>query len=68
MKYFDFETCARKIGLSEQSLQELCKLVRREYPSDDMMYELHVLRACQAIRDGLVSLEEILASETAART
>jgi len=28
-----------------------------------MMYEIHVLRACMAIRDGLITLEDALSSE-----
>jgi hypothetical protein len=44
MEYFDYETAA----------------VRRDYPHDEMLFELHVMRACRAIRDGAVSLAEIL--------
>jgi hypothetical protein len=28
-----------------------------------MMYELHILRACMAIRDGNVSLEDVIHTE-----
>jgi len=38
-------------------------MVRAEFPTDDMLYELHVLRACMAIRDGYVSLENALKPE-----
>jgi hypothetical protein len=38
-------------------------MVRIEFPTDDMLYELHVLRACMAIRDGYVSLEDALKPE-----
>jgi len=30
-----------------------------------MMYELHVLRACMAVRDGHITLEEALRDEKA---
>lgn len=39
-------------------------MMRREFPADEMMCELHVLRACMAIRDGLASLEDVLAPES----
>ena len=34
--------------------------MRREFPRDDMMHELHALRACMAVRDGLVAVDELL--------
>ena len=41
----------------------LCKSIRREFPIDDMMYELHVLRACMAIKDGYIKLEDAIEAE-----
>jgi hypothetical protein len=61
MRYFAFENVAREAGISDDRLQELCRATRREFLHDDMMYELHVLRACMAVRDGLISLEAALA-------
>jgi hypothetical protein len=46
-------------------LQQVVAVVRRDYPNDQMLFELHVLRACRAIRDGMVTLEQVL-KETAA--
>ena len=65
MRYFDYETAARQAGISPDGLATLCELIREEFPSDDMMYELHVLRACLAIRDGHLSLDQATAREAA---
>lgn len=37
--------------------------IQKEFPKDNMMVELHVLRACLAIRDGHVSVEDAVRSE-----
>ncbi len=63
MYYFDYKRMAAEAGISDEKLEELAKLIRTEFPFDDMMYELHVLRACRAIRDGYVTLEEALKPE-----
>ena len=63
MRYFDFEKLAREAGIPTDKMGELCKSIRREFPRDDMMYELHVLRACMAIRDGYIHLEDAIHTE-----
>ena len=60
MRYFDYESVARAAGIPDGKLDELCRRVREEFPTDDMLYELHVLRACMAIRDGPITLEDAL--------
>ena len=35
-------------------------MIRKDFPADDMMYELHVLRACMAVRDGYAKIVDIL--------
>ena len=60
MRYFDYDPIARAAHIPPDKLQQLCALVREEFPRDEMMYELHVLRACAAIRDGRVPLEDVL--------
>jgi len=67
MRYFDYEQVAREAKIPADKLTELCRLVRQEFPWDEMMYELHVLRACLAIRDGHVTLEEVLRPELTMR-
>jgi len=58
LDYFDYETAAREAGLGEEELAAVKEAVRQEFPTDDMMWELHVLRACLAIKDGHATLED----------
>jgi len=67
MRYFDFKRLAREAGIPADKMEELCQSIRREFPKDDMMYELHVMRACMAIRDGYISLEDAIRVESEAR-
>jgi hypothetical protein len=57
---FDYVTVARRAAIPEAQLERLCALVRAEFPSDEMMAELHILRALLAIERGDTTLEEIL--------
>lgn len=65
MNYFDHVSVAHEAGLKSEELDALSTRVRTEFPADEMMYELHLLRACMAIRDGLITLEEALRIEPA---
>lgn len=60
MRYFDFEKVARESRIPQDKLNQLCQSVRQEFPSDELMYELHVLRVCLAIQKGDITLEEAL--------
>jgi hypothetical protein len=46
--FFDLEKAAKESGLSEETVRKIEKEVREEFPDDDMMYELHVLRAIES--------------------
>ena len=46
--------------MSPAQLARLCKMIRKDFPADDMMHELHVLRAPMAVRDGYPQIEDIL--------
>ncbi|HUT33260.1 MAG TPA: hypothetical protein VNE39_07265 [Planctomycetota bacterium] len=63
MHYFDYESLAREAGIPGAKLAAICDRMRREFPRDDMMYELHVLRACMAVKAGRVRLEDVLRVE-----
>lgn len=67
MGYFDFESVAREAKISLGHLKQLQEIMHREFPGDEMMRELHVLRACMAIRDGVISLEDALQVEGVAK-
>jgi hypothetical protein len=60
MKMFDLEKIKRESGLSTAELARLEEQIRREFEGDEMMFELHLIRAIKAIKEGRVSLEEAL--------
>jgi len=62
MRYFDYNKVAKEAGIPPDKMAKLLSAVREEFPKDDMMFELHMLRVCLAIRDGHVSVEEALRS------
>ncbi|OFX17953.1 MAG: hypothetical protein A2Z18_07070 [Armatimonadetes bacterium RBG_16_58_9] len=59
MQYFDYEKVAREAGLTDDELASVKEVMRAEFPQDDMMWELHILRACAAIRDGHATLQDV---------
>lgn len=63
MKYFEYESVAREAKIPEEKLRKLLKLVRQEFPYDPMMAELHMLRACQAVRDGHIKIDDALKNQ-----
>lgn len=42
---FDLETLARNSGLSKARLRSLFKEIRKEFPGDELLLELHMARA-----------------------
>lgn len=63
MNYFDWRKTAHEAHIPPEKVEELRLLIRREFPSDEMMFELHLLRACAAIRDGALTLEQALRTD-----
>ena len=47
-KIFSIERLARESGLSKRELSEISKRVREEFPNDQLMRELHLIRAIKA--------------------
>ena len=66
MRYFNYDEIARKAKIPSAKLGLLQKAIRQEFPRDDMMYELHLLRVCLAIQDGHITADEAIQSEQAA--
>lgn len=60
---FDYFTAAKRAGIPADKLERLCAIVRAEFPSDEMMAELHILRAILAVERGDATLAEILSQE-----
>lgn len=67
MYFFDYEKVAREAGISAADLDALCRLVREDYPTDDMMFELRVMRTCRAIGDGFTTVGRVLKREEPAK-
>ena len=59
-RMFAWEQVAAEAGITREQLTEIERLTRAQFPHDDMLYELHVLRACRAIRDGHCTFEQII--------
>lgn len=64
MRYFDYEKAAREAKIPAEKMAELSRIVREEFPKDEMMYELHLLRVCMAVQQGLVTVEEAIKPKT----
>lgn len=45
--FFDIEKAAKESGLSQEVLNQIKADVRQEFQHDEMMYELHILRAIE---------------------
>jgi hypothetical protein len=59
MAYFDFERVAAQAGITAVDLVRIRGIASREFPGDEMMSDLHVLRACMAVRDGIATVAEV---------
>ncbi len=59
---FDYRVAAQRAGIADEDVARLCQVVRDEFPDDEMMFELHVLRAVLAIESGQITLEQALKS------
>jgi hypothetical protein len=62
---FDYRGAARRVGIPEDKLARLCALIRAEFPNDEMMAELHLLRIVHSIERGDTTLEEVLSQHVA---
>ena len=60
MGIFNLKEIKRESGLSASEMAELKEQVKREFESDEMMFELHLLRTLKALKEGWVTLEEAL--------
>jgi len=48
IEYFDYQKVAKEMKVSNTTLKKIEKEVKKEFPEDKMMYELHVLRAVRS--------------------
>jgi hypothetical protein len=52
---FDIERIAEQSGLSKKVIKQLEQEVRKEFPKDEAMYELHLLRAIETEKKSLAA-------------
>lgn len=64
----DIERILRKKGLTQQQIDLLKAEVRREFPNDDMMYELHLIRLVHSLMEGYCNLKDLLPLEEQKRS
>lgn len=60
--HFNYPRAAREARVSDVDLRSLIKLFESEYPTDLMLRELHILRACNAIARGSTNIRQVLSS------
>jgi len=48
IEFFDYKSLARKMRVPSSKIKQIEKEVKEEFPSDKMLYELHVLRALKS--------------------
>jgi hypothetical protein len=53
---FEYVSAAKRAGVSSEELDRLIALTRAEFPGDELVVKLHVLRAVQAVERGDVTL------------
>ena len=63
MRHFDYARAAKAANIPARALARLRAIVRAEFPEDDMLFELHMLRVCMAIRDGQLTLDDALSDD-----
>ena len=48
IKYFDYYKVAEEMAIPQDIIMKVENDVKKEFPDDKMMYELHVLRALKS--------------------
>lgn len=59
----DFDKMMVAKGLTKQQVDLIKAEVRREFPDDEMMYELHLIRLMDSFIRGDCSIEDLLEIE-----
>ena len=68
LQYFDYVAVATAARISEADLAAIEAHVRADYPSDQMMFELRMLRTCNAIKSGAATVADALRPDPSAGT
>jgi hypothetical protein len=54
---YDIEQAFKESGLTKKQIEKIKQEVRNDFPDDEMMYELHVIRVLNAIKKGYWSVD-----------
>jgi len=46
---FDIKKAIKESGLAEKEVKDILTEMKKEFPDDQLMYELHVIRALQRV-------------------
>jgi hypothetical protein len=57
---FDYAAVAATARISEGDLAAIEAVLSAEYPTDQMVFELRMLRICRAIKDGFASVGDVI--------
>ena len=57
---FELERLKNESGLSEDVLGSIEAGIREEFPDDHLLFELHLVRVLQAIKEGWITVDEVL--------
>jgi len=60
---FELEKAKKESGLSDRELAELEERIKAEFEDDEMMFELHLMRALNALKEGWITAKEALPEE-----
>jgi hypothetical protein len=55
---FDIDRAIRESGLPKELVDDLVREVREEFPDEELMFELHVIRALQSEQASRMSSEQ----------
>lgn len=45
MQIFSIQKAAEESGLTSEEIESISQEIRKEFPNDEMMFELHMIRA-----------------------
>jgi hypothetical protein len=57
---FDYQAVARELHVPPEQLAELEAVVRSQYGSDEMLFELRMLRTLDVVAEGRLTLPEAI--------
>lgn len=55
---FEIEKIVKESGLSDELIAKIKEEVRKEFPRDEMMYELHLIRAIESEKNKGLSIKQ----------